>query len=74
MKLDDFYRFEYSDYCLHLYCYIHNILADMSFGLLQAFLNGIRTIYHCGLNKGFGLKFKAGSWVWQETPEDGSMH
>ena len=27
----------YSDYCLQLYCYIHNISADASFGLLQVF-------------------------------------
>ena len=25
------------DYCLHLYCYFHNVLADMSSGLLQVF-------------------------------------
>ena len=35
MKLDGFYHLEYLDYCLHLYCYIHNVSADMSVGLLQ---------------------------------------
>ena len=30
----NFYHLEYSDYCLHLYCYTHNILVDMFFGLL----------------------------------------
>ena len=37
MKHDNFYYLEYSDYCLHLYCYIHNISADASFGLFQVF-------------------------------------
>ena len=37
------------DYCLHLYCYFHNVLADMSSGLLQVFvklrnLHGLRTM------------------------------
>ena len=26
------------DYCLHLYCYFHDVLADMSSGLLQVFV------------------------------------
>ena len=26
------------DYCLHLHCYFHNVLADMSSGLLQVFV------------------------------------
>ena len=34
MKLDKFYHLEYSSYCLHLYCLIHNVSADASFGLL----------------------------------------
>ena len=28
----------FSDYCLHLYCYFHNVSADMSTGLLQIFV------------------------------------
>ena len=32
-----FYHEEYSDYCFHLHYYIHNVSADMSFGLLQFF-------------------------------------
>ena len=28
------YHLVYSDYCLHLYCYIH-VLADTSFSFLQ---------------------------------------
>ena len=35
MKHDNFYHLEYSYFCLRLYCYIHNVLADKSFGLLQ---------------------------------------
>ena len=31
----------------------------------------IRTIYTRGLNKSFGLKFRVGSQVWQETLEEG---
>ena len=49
----DFYCSGISDYCLYLYCYIHNVLTDMSykelsqvyyiwFGLL---FNGISTPY-----------------------------
>ena len=33
-----FYYEGFSDYCLHLYCYFHNISADMSSGLLQVFV------------------------------------
>ena len=35
--LEDYYFLEYKDYCSHLYCYNHNISADMSFDLLQVF-------------------------------------
>ena len=45
MKLDNFYNLEFSNYCLHLYCYIHNVLADVSFGLLQVFLVELRCLY-----------------------------
>ena len=37
-KLDDFYSSEFLNYCLHLYYYIHNVLANMSSGLLQVFV------------------------------------
>ena len=30
MKLDDFYHEGFSDYCLHLYCYFHNVSDDIS--------------------------------------------
>ena len=33
-----FYHLEYSHYCLYLYWYIHDILTDASFGLLQVLL------------------------------------
>ena len=33
--------------------------------------NGIRTIYPHGLNKGFGLKFRVGSRIRQETHKEG---
>ena len=33
-----FYNSGFSDYSLHLYCYIVNVSADMSSGLLQVFL------------------------------------
>ena len=35
----------FSDYCLNLYCYIHNILADMSSGPLQMFLVELRSLH-----------------------------
>ena len=28
MKLDNFYHLEYSDFCLRLYYYIHNVSVD----------------------------------------------
>ena len=34
-------------------------------------VNGIRTIYPRGLNKRLGLKFRVGSRVLHETPEEG---
>ena len=34
-------------------------------------VNGIRTSDPHWLNKGCGLKFHIGSWVWQEIPEEG---
>ena len=39
-------------------------------------VNGIRTIYTDGLNKGFSSKFHLSSSVQQETPEEGGrrMH
>ena len=37
-KRTEFYHSGFTDYYLHLYCYIHNVSADMSFGLLQVFV------------------------------------
>ena len=54
--------------CLHLYCYIHNVLVDASFGL---WWTELETIYPHGSNKRFGSKFRVGSWVQDETPEEG---
>ena len=34
-------------------------------------VHGIRASNPHGLNKGHGLKFYVGSWVWQETFEEG---
>ena len=33
-------------------------------------VNGIRTFYHCWLNKGFGSKFCVDSWDWDEKAEE----
>ena len=44
------------DYCLHLYCYFHNVSANMSSGLLQVFVE-------------LG-KFREGSRV-RQIPEEG---
>ena len=38
-----FYHEGFSDYCLHLYCYFHNVLTNMSTGLLQVFLSNPET-------------------------------
>ena len=35
MKLDDFYQLVYSDFIIIIIIIIHNILADVSFSLLQ---------------------------------------
>ena len=37
MKLDNYHFLKYLCYWPHLYCYNHNISADMFFGLLQVF-------------------------------------
>ena len=37
MKLDLFYHLEYLDYCLHLYCYIHKVLA-----IFRCFMSNLR--------------------------------
>ena len=29
-QIELFYDSEFSDYCLHLFCYIHNVSADVS--------------------------------------------
>ena len=36
-------------------------------------VNGIRASNPRGLNKERGSKFRVGSWVWQEKPEEGRM-
>ena len=36
-------------------------------------VNRIRSVYPHGLDKGFCSKFHVGSWVWQETPEEGCI-
>ena len=42
-KTEFFYRSGFSDYYLHLYCYIHNVLADVFSGFLQVFLIELRS-------------------------------
>ena len=41
-----FYHSCFSDYCLQLNCYIHNVLADVSSSLFQVFLNKHGTSNH----------------------------
>ena len=53
----DFYHEGFSDYCLHLYCYFHNVSADMSSGFLQVFvelgnLNGTSNYVHYWIHGG----------------------
>ena len=38
IKLDNFYHSGFLNSCLRLYCYIHNIPADMSSGFVQVFV------------------------------------
>ena len=75
--LSKFFRWslEYSDYCHHLYSYIHNVSADASFNPLQIFLVELGSLHRTlnwtlGLNKRFHLKFWVGSWFQQEIPEE----
>ena len=44
-KLHEFYHLGHSEYCPHLYCYIHNDSADVSSSILQAFLVKLRSLY-----------------------------
>ena len=44
-QFDSRYYLEYLDYLPHLYCYTHNVSADMSFGLLQVFHVELRSPY-----------------------------
>ena len=41
-ELDDFYHLGFSNFCLHLYCYIDNVSADVSTSFLQVFLVELR--------------------------------
>ena len=46
-----------------------------SFNLYMVIVNGMRTIYPCGLNIGFNSKSCSDSQVQHETPEEGKkMH
>ena len=45
--------------------------TNYSLTLDQVIINGLRTIYPCGLDKGFSLKFCVGSRVQHEPPEQG---
>ena len=44
-RLDDFYHSAFRDFCLHLYCYIHNVWAEMSSGLLLVFPVELGTLH-----------------------------
>ena len=43
-----FYHLKYSDNCLNLYCYIHHILAHVTFGLPLVFLVELRILAQSG--------------------------
>ena len=55
MKFDNIYYLEYFDYCFHLYCYIHNVLADTFFGLLRVFLVKLGSLQSNPVDKMKGL-------------------
>ena len=55
----NFCHLKYSDYRFNLYCYIHKVSADASFGLLPAFLIELRSL-HGTLNRIFYLIHGAG--------------
>ena len=46
------------------------LLELLEFLRILVMVNEIRTLYSCGLNKGFNSKFSVGFRVWQETPEE----
>ena len=50
-----YYYLLYSDYCHHLHCYLYNVSADMPYGLLQVFLDGLGNLLGLG-NLFFGLE------------------
>ena len=45
-----FYYSGFSDYCLHLYCYIHNVSVGMSSSLLLVFLIEFRTLHRTSIH------------------------
>ena len=50
MKCIHFYHLEYSDYYLHSHYYTHNVLTDISFGLLKVFYVELRSSQNFELN------------------------
>ena len=54
MKFDDFYHLVNSNFCLHLYCYIHNVSVNASHDLLQIFPLFLNEII---------LKLRVQSWL-----------
>ena len=42
------YYLDYSDYCPHLYCYLHNVSADVLSGLLRVFLVRLGSLLEIG--------------------------
>ena len=61
-KLDDFFHQGFSDYCPHVYCYLHDVSAVIA--------NGIRAGDPCWFNKGRSSKSRVGFRV-RQIPEDG---
>ena len=61
---NNFYHLAFSDYCLHLYCFVHNVSTDVSG--LQVFLVELRSLRGTSnlklyLIHGFGSKFRGSS-------------
>ena len=45
MRLDDSFYLWYSDYFPYLYCYIHNVSANVPFGIFQVFLVKLKSLH-----------------------------
>ena len=71
-NLEDVFHlfFFFLDYCLHLYCYFHNVSADMSSSLLQVFVE-LGNLHGTSNYKGWRI-YQLKCWGNNDKDEDNS--